>query len=48
MSKLFIAAFAVLFIIFIAVQIWDFLVVDSCLDRGGRWNNILSLCEFSD
>ena len=35
----------VLVVLLAAYVLWDYMVVDSCLDRGGRWNYSAFKCE---
>lgn len=40
-----IALFAV-FLIWAAPWAWDFWPIDACLDKGGRWNYEVRVCEY--
>jgi hypothetical protein len=48
MKRLFSAGFLVLLaVVLIAASLWAkrALSIDSCLDRGGRWNDEVAACE---
>jgi hypothetical protein len=34
-----------LVVLLVAYVVWDYMVVDSCLDQGGRWNYSAFKCE---
>jgi len=51
-NKIFIVSISIIgftIILFFAINwIKEFLAIDSCLDRGGRWNYEMEECEFCD
>jgi UDP-N-acetylmuramyl tripeptide synthase len=34
-----------LIVLFAVYIVWDYMIVDHCLDRGGRWNYSVFRCE---
>jgi len=47
-KKLIVGLFLVALGLWFAYWLKGYLEVDSCLDRGGRWNHEQSVCEYSE